>query len=194
MDLKTLRANLQSAKKYLGSAEFKKLADNVIDTKLQPRVMRRIFELGRDASNKLIGKYSAQPIYISVSKYPMFASSLKPYRKKFKTAARGRPRLSKSAFFSNGYKAFRKAVGRQNTKVDLNLTGKTKQAVSIVRKGNKVTFAIRTKKAREILDGNERRFSKRIIDFTNSEIKFFSSELGAKVQKVISRIIKKGKK
>ena len=194
MDLKTLRANLQNAKKYLGSAEFKALADNVIKTKIEPRVIRRIFEQGRDASNKLIGKYSTRPLNILISDFPMFASSLKPYRKKFKTAKRGRPRLSKFAFFPNGYKEFRKAVGRQNTKVDLNLTGATKQAVSIVRKGNKVVFSIRTQKARRILDENERRFSKRIVDFSQNEIKYFANELGAKVQKEISKIIKKGQK
>lgn len=87
--------------------------------------MERIFVDGQ-ATSGLIGTYSTKPMY--VSKTP----DLKSFPTKGKT---GKTKFNNgknhaSAFFANGYKGFRASQNRQNSFVDLKLTGQLQKDMS----------------------------------------------------------------
>jgi hypothetical protein len=88
----------------------------------------RIFTEGRKPSGAAIGSYSTKETYVSIAgaqaKYgsQIKTSALTPKGKngsgKFKNG-----NTKKSQYFDDGYAGFRAQVGRQTSKVDLNLTG-----------------------------------------------------------------------
>lgn len=88
----------------------------------------RIFSDGRNSSGASIGAYSTKPTYVSIAgaqaRYgsQIKTSALTPKGKngsgKFKNG-----NTKKSQYFDDGYSGFRAQVGRQTSKVDLNLTG-----------------------------------------------------------------------
>lgn len=134
----------------------------------------RIFLNGQDNSGSEIGQYSTKPMYASLNQTSQVrASSLKGRGKndKEETFLNGKNR--KSMYLPGGYSEFRKVVGRQNSKVDLMLTGSLKGDIRIGTRestdnGGAIELAFTTDKQKEIAEGNEKRFGKTI--FAASEI------------------------
>ena len=85
---------------------------------------RRIHQQGKASDGSLIGEYSTEPMYVSMSanigSIKMFGEPVgKTGKSKFKN---GKPHKSK--YFKNGYKEFKTAIGRNELgTVNLSLSG-----------------------------------------------------------------------
>lgn len=113
-------------------------------------VKRRVFQNGTAQDGSAIGQYSTKPGYFSVNNpgVPKIAPKSKVGRKG-----------NKSFYSETGYAGYRKAVGRQSQKVDLNLSGATFQGVGVGTGLNGLpAFGIKTKEALQRIEGNEDRF------------------------------------
>ena len=95
---------------------------------LEASLKTRIFTNGVDSGGGSIGSYSTRPMYVSIAgaqaRYgsQLKSSALTAVGKNGDTEFKnGKQR--KSQYFQDGYAGFRAQVGRQNQKVDLNLTG-----------------------------------------------------------------------
>ena len=108
---------------------------------------KRVFTDGKKTDGSDIGVYDTVPTYVSIDgakkKYgsQLKSSALKPIGKtgqsKFKN---GKPH--KSQYFGDGYAGFRAQVGRQNSKIDLNLTGNLQDSIAtgVTQKGLQLGF------------------------------------------------------
>lgn len=114
-------------------------------------VKRRVFRDGIAQDGSLIGKYSTTEAW-----YPIFKPGVP------KISPKGKPENSKAkkTFYSEtGYSGYRARLGRQNSKVDLNLSGGTFNAVKIGVGEKGITgMGVITALARDIIEGNEARF------------------------------------
>ena len=193
MTIKQLVASIASVQKFLKSNDLKKIVDESIN-ELQPKYNKRIFVDGRDSTGRKIGKYSTNPFFLKVKDFPVpFRPTLNALRAKRKTGKKGRPKLANGVFFKGGYKEFRKVVGLQNRFVDLNLTGKTRKAVRIARKGNKIQPIVTGERANRIMSENEKRFNTRVLDPTPKEIAQLAKSVQRKVVKVVRELMKRKK-
>lgn len=125
-------------------------------------VKRRVFQNGTAQDGSSIGDYSTKPAYFSTNKpgVPKIAPKSKVGRKGNKTY-----------YAAGGYAEYRKAVGRQSAKVDLNLTGATFAAVGVGQSANGLpAFGIKTKEALHRIEGNEDRFNAVTVTPNQQEI------------------------
>lgn len=117
-------------------------------------VKRRVFLDGIAIDGTQIGQYSTRPAYFSTDQ-----PGLPKISPKGKTK-----RAKKTRYSETGYAGFRRLVGRQNSHVDLHLTGATFRGCGVgVNASNFPAFGIKTKEATERIDGNEKRFGKIIL-------------------------------
>jgi hypothetical protein len=157
--------------------------------------VQRIFQKGLAADGSPIGGYSTKPAYFSPKQTgaagvpkPRIAlpqtrvvkgkrqPSLTPIGKGGQTVFKnGKPH--KTAYLATGYSGFRKAYGRQNGKVDLNLTGSLFLSIQlgITKKGVVLFFA--TQREADIGRGNEKRFAKSIFETSPTEKDLFDNEM-----------------
>lgn len=114
-------------------------------------VKRRVFRDGIAQDGSTIGSYSTKPGHFSTSirGLPRLSPKGKPPSK----------RAQKTYYSESGYKGFRDAVGRQSGHIDLNLTGATFNGTGVgVGASGLPGFGIKTKEARDRIEGNEGRF------------------------------------
>jgi hypothetical protein len=114
---------------------------------LEASLKTRIFNDGRNSGGGSIGSYSTRPMYVSIAgakaKYgsQLKSSALTAVGKNGATQFKnGKKR--KSQYFADGYAGFRAQVGRQNQKVDLNLTGNLQDSLQggVTNKGLALAF------------------------------------------------------
>ena len=114
---------------------------------LEASLKTRIFTDGRDSGGGSIGNYSTKPMYVSIAgaqaRYgsQIKSSALTAVGKNGDTEFKnGKKR--RSQYFSDGYAGFRAQVGRQNQKVDLNLTGNLQDSLAggVTDKGLALAF------------------------------------------------------
>lgn len=154
---------------------------------------QRIFKEGKDANGALIGDYDTKPFYInpkSPSLVGVKKGNLKPIgktgQKKFKD---GTPH--KTTYLPNGYKELREKTGRQSAKVDLNLSGASAASIQTGKRGNFVVLGFTNLKRALILEGNERRFGKRIFAISAKERQVFANAAADEIQKIVKQITQK---
>jgi len=129
----------------------------------------RIFLNGLDLDGSPIGKYSTSPMYASLNQSSQVrSSSLKGRGKEAKKGQRNQGKFKngnsrKSMYLPGGYSEFRSVVGRQNSKVDLNLTGSLRGDIRIGERDDVVELAFTTDKQLAIAEGNEARFGNKTI-------------------------------
>ena len=166
--------------------------------------VQRIFLKGLNADGSPIGSYSTKPAYFNpkqtgqsgvpkpriglpttrVSKSKR-VPALSPIGKNGQAVFKnGKPH--KTAYVKDGYKGFRKLVGRQNTKVDLNLTGSLFLSIQLATTKNGILLYFATSKEADKGRGNEKRFGKPIFDTNKVEQDIFNAEM----RRIISLLIK----
>jgi len=167
----------------------------------------RIFQRGVAADGSSIGKYSTKPAYFSPNQRgkggvvkPRIAlprtrvakggrvPSLTPIGKSGQTVFKnGKPH--KTAYIAIGYSGFRKAFGRQNQQVDLNLTGSLFLSIqlALTKKGIVLYFATQGEAAKG--RGAEKRFGKAIFDVTAQEKAVFDNEIRRILRLLIADIM-----
>lgn len=167
--------------------------------------VQRIFVLGLDASGGGIGSYSRKPAYFSptqttpegvrkpriglpqtrVSKgkrVPALQPEGKNGDKVFKN---GKPH--KTAYLKNGYWQLRKAYGRQNKYVDLNLTGTLFTSVQLATTSKGILLFFASQSQAEKGRGNERKFGKNIFSLRPEEENIFREE----VRRILNLLVRK---
>ena len=122
--------------------------------------LRRVHNEGKDTDNKLIGEaqYSTTPIYISVDASP---KRITPKGKSGKTKFKN-GNSHKSAFFQEGYKGFRTAIGRTTSVVNLQLSGKLKTSWAIQNNGKKWLIGFDSTYGKDISEGLEEKYNQEI--------------------------------
>jgi hypothetical protein len=123
----------------------------------------RVFTNGKKTDGSDIGSYSTDPTYVSIDgakkKYgsQLKSSALQPIGKtgsrKFKN---GNPH--KSEYFGDGYSGFRAKVGRQNQKIDLNLTGNLQDSIATGLTQTGLQLGFINGAAAELADHHDTRF------------------------------------
>lgn len=168
--------------------------------------VRRVFVLGQDASGGAIGAYSKKPAYFSpnqrgIAGVPKPRIALpKTFQGKGRKPAlklegkngdtvfkNGKPH--KTAYLANGYFQFRKAYGRQNNFVDLNLTGTLLSSVQLATTSNGILLFFAAKKQAEIARGNEAKFGKDIFSISTIEANVFRDEMRRILTLLVNRIM-----
>ena len=161
MTLAELQQQLEARAKLLNDAGLKERLAIVASNEVSASVKRRVFRDGIAQDGSQIGSYSTTPARFSISTPGL--PKLSPKSKPPSTRAK------KTYYSESGYKGFRNAVGRQNQKVDLNLSGATFQGVGTgVAPSGVPAFGIRTKEALQRIEGNEERFN--CITITPNEL------------------------
>lgn len=150
----------------------------------------RIFADGKDSKGGKIGNYDRKPMYAGKSQLrglPKggFAPKGKNGKSTFKNGNK-----KKTRYLKNGYSEFRKRAGRQNTTVDLNLTGASQQTIQTAVSGDKIVLGFTDPKRLAILEGNERRFGKNIFDLSKAEQDTFEIAAVRETRFVIQQILK----
>ncbi len=129
-------------------------------------VKRRVFQKGIAQDGLEIGKYSSTSAYFPINKPGL--PSINPLGKNRRKPGQ---KQNKTFYAKDGYSQYRKRVGRQNNRVDLNLTGSTALAVGVGQVDNRLpAFGIKNADAVKIIDGNEQRFKANIITPSKSEV------------------------
>ncbi len=149
----------------------------------------RIFTEGKASSGAKIGSYDTSPFYASSDSLRglpkgKFNKKGKTGKSKFKNG-----KSHKSTYLKSGYKEFRSKAGRQNSKVDLNLTGASQQTVQVGTKGDQTVIGFTDQRRLIILEANERRFKKDIFSLSQQEQAVFQETVNREIQEVIKEII-----
>ena len=132
---------------------------------------QRIFWTGTAADGGPIGTYSTKPGYFSPERSPKKFTGLgKAGKSKFKNG-----KVHKTRYFEDGYAGFRSKAGRQNSRVDLRLTG-TLEGSFVVGSDGKSGYAsgfVNDEQA-AIAEGNESRFDTIVFELTADEEETFA--------------------
>lgn len=162
---------------------------------LNANLRKRIFVDGK-AENGKIGSYSTKPSYVSVEGQKNRTGSqvsnkgLKARGKygdtKFKN---GKQR--KSAYFETGYAGLRKALGRQNRFVDLNLTGNLEKSIVVGTRAKGVSLGFKDSESAKLAGYHEEKFGKDIFNVTESEEKEVIKAIDEMVDDIFENLISK---
>ena len=169
--------------------------------------VQRIFNKGLAADGSPIGSYSTKPAYFNPKQKGQSGvpkpriglpqtrvvkgkrqPALSPIGKGGQTVFKnGRPH--KTAYVKTGYAGFRKAYGRQNSRVDLNLTGSLFLSVQLATTKSGVILFFATQNEAKKARGNELKFGKIIFNTNSKEQGIFDKEMQRIIQLLIRNIL-----
>lgn len=138
---------------------------------MEPVYQKRIFVNGKATSGSPIGKYSKTSAYYSLSlksklKGRVSTGGLKPLGKggndKFSNGEK-----HKSMYIKTGYAGLRKVLGRQNSKVDLNLTGSLSKSIQVGKKGGRHVYGFTNSAKAELAENLEKKYKNKKIFLTS---------------------------
>lgn len=119
---------------------------------------------GIAVNGSAIGSYSNRPMYVNPNLSPKkFAPMGKNGQVKFKN---GRPHRTK---YFIGYREFRGQIGRDITKVNLQLTGRLRLDWILNQQGSNWVIGWRSKYGALVSRGNEQRFGKLIFGISKKD-------------------------
>ena len=166
-----LKANLSAMVKSVLEAQNKVGIVSMLN--LQADMIERVFDGGKDVDGTPIGKYSTKPLYVSLKgQTSQYRSSSLKGKGKYSNSSKfenGNPR--KSQYFPDGYSGFRAAVGRQNSKVDLRLSGSLLGSIQVGQTQGAITLGFNNDEQFKKAVGNEARFNKTIFSASEPELK-----------------------
>lgn len=126
--------------------------------KLIAEYKRWVFLQGKATDGSKIGKYDTeQPMTINLSR---LSGQLPRTKLKAKATQKGNVYYAKG----EGYNAFRPDVERDNSFVNLDLSGATKDSIKVGTSGDDVVVGFTNELRKLILEGQETRFKKKIIE------------------------------
>lgn len=142
------------------------------------RLKRRVFYLGKSAGGDSIGQYSTKPMLVGSSTFTRYGSQVPGRAAVSAVFGSRRKRASRKwvtvnghrlAVLSGGYKEFRRLLGRDTSKVNLNLTGDLFRAVVSGKTAKGAAVGMNSPGQIEKALGNEARFKKRIFEPSEEE-------------------------
>lgn len=208
MDIKDYKRRLRAVLDLLQRQA--ELIDNIMvaaGRTLYVEFVNRVFVLGQDFDGSAIGKYSTKPNYFSPNQVgaagvpkPRIAlprtriakggrvPSLSPVGQKGQTVFKnGKPH--KTAYLKSGYAEFRKAYGRQNKTVDLNLTGSLFLSIQIAKTKRGIALFFATQGEAKKAEGAELRFGKVIFRINPKEKDIFDKEIRRIIALIVNKIM-----
>lgn len=137
---------------------------------------RRIFFEGQATSGSGIGKYSTNPMYVSIAAQKRKTGSqisngkLRPRgknsnKKKFKNG-----NARKSMYFERGYKEFRETVGRQSSKKDFFLSGELERSIQVGKNGKSIVIGFTKDEKYDLAVDLESQTGKAIFTISEPEL------------------------
>ncbi len=160
---------------------------------VEAKYKTRIFKDGKDSNGGLIGDYSTKPFYINPKSETLIGvkkGNIKPIgkngQKQFKS---GKPH--KTSYLAGGYKELRQKTGRQSAKVDLNLSGSLLAAIQTGRRGQFVVLGYTSTKKFLVMQGNEKRFNKKIANLSTAELQTFRNSARGELLRLVNETIKR---
>lgn len=147
--------------------------------------LNRVHNQGKTAEGTMIGdaQYSTKATYISLSQSPKkFTPKGKNGKSKFKNG-----KQHKSGYFSDGYKGFRNAIGRNTSVVNLQLSGLLKTKLQVQGAGKNYKVGFESGYGSDVAEGLEDKYSQHIWGVTQSE----ANELTVIVQNRINNHLNK---
>ncbi len=177
-----LKANINAIVKNVLEAQSKAVTTAMFD--LQADMIQRVFDAGNDVDGTGIGKYSTTPMYYSLSQKTsqVRSSSLRPGGKNSTSPEFANGKKRKSQYFPGGYSEFRSAVGRQNAKVDLRLTGSLLRSIQVGIGSNQVSLGFNNDDEFLKAKANEERFNKVIFAPSVTEIEAIEQKWSEQVE------------
>lgn len=161
--------NLTRAVKRVLEAQQAAVVDGM--NNLQADMKDRIFLNGLDVVGAPIGQYSTKPMYASLKGTSQVRSSSLRGKGKFSNSPKFKNGNSrKSMYLAGGYSEYRTVVGRQNSTVDLNLTGSMQKDIRLGSMDNAVVLSFTTDTQLKKAAGNETRFGKTIFSASELEL------------------------
>lgn len=216
MSFKDARKLIRNSINVLRGAKNNSLV--VVTKDLEAKMKKRIFQRGQTASGGKIGKYSKKPMYVSLEgAKKQYGSQIsqgglrgqgKPDKKgKFKKGVKsinistGKANKSKSFFkngkprasmyFATGYSGFRQAVGRQNSYVDLHLTGGTEKAIQTGKRGNRVVLGFVSNRSFTLAEILEKKYdNKNIFSPSKAEERNTRNEFLKEVVRNLDKVVR----
>lgn len=137
---------------------------------------------GKDSDNGDIGSYSKKAGYYSKEQFVN--------KSQFKGIGKNGGKPRKTMYLPQGYYEFRGIQGRDNTKVNVTLSGDTNNRYQLKYDGKSVIMGMTTKKASDIRKGQEKRFEKTIYQSTKQELEQYNKNVAEDLQKNIIEILK----
>ena len=150
---------------------------------------KRIFVKGM-AKDGLIGKYSKNSYYVSIAGQKASTGSqisngrLTPMGKNGKAKFKN-GRTKKSRYLQSGYFEFRKLVGRQNKKVDLNLSGGLFSSIKAGTTKKGVQLGFTNSEASERAGNLEKKYNKSIFEVRRQEEEKIENLINERLNKII---------
>lgn len=152
---------------------------------------QRIFLDGEDAEGGQIGKYSTEPIYVSVSgAFAKYGSQIPT--SKLKGRGKYGAKARKSQYFPDGWSGFRSFMGRAVDKVNLKLTGQLSNSIASGTERGVSTIAFTNDTARKKAEGNEEHFKVTkgtIFAGSDSEIDALTDRLRIAAEETLDKLI-----
>jgi hypothetical protein len=158
---------------------------------------RRIFLNGQATNGRRIGKYSTDPMYVSIQGFKdqvgsqVRASALKPKGKDGSSKFRS-GKLKKSRYLGGGYSELRRIVGRQNSYVDLNLTGSTDNSITTGRRAKGAALGYNNLERADLANKLEQKYGKDIFTVSKKEeeavSKFLEDQISKEILKQFGKI------
>lgn len=148
----------------------------------------RIFREGKDSNGGKIGDYSTDEIWIKIP-----YSGVNNSRLKKKGKPKGKDKKAKETkstmYFNGGYADFRKKVGRQNSTVDLNLSGELARNVIVAKKSDSIVIGISTYENAKKANSLEEKYKKNIFSLTNEEKSLFLRIVNREIEELLNKIL-----
>lgn len=117
--------------------------------------VRRVHNSGQAVDGSSIGHYSIKPIYVNPKNSPVQFTP--------KTTVKKNP---KTKYFPGGYKEFRGSIGRTETPVNLQLSGRLKEDFGFVQEGENWALGFNSSYGEKLHHGLEDHFGKTIWGVT----------------------------
>lgn len=149
---------------------------------------QRIFSDGLATDGTLIGTYSTTPYYQNpINLIGVSTSGVKPEGKNGQSVFLN-GKAKKTKYLAEGYSELRQLTGRQNATVDLNFSGSVFNSLQVgVRNGRAVIEFTNTESA-EILEANETRFGKNIIEPSEQEREAGREAASLEIQAILDEL------
>lgn len=161
------------------------------------RMKRRVFNNGIASDGNQIGAYSTKPMLVGSSSFPFKGAADKIFGSKKKRKSQswvtvGTPKGNRSLVkLDGGYKQFRKLNGRQNSKVDLEMTSDLRNGIQVGTNSGKPVLGYINEESAIKGKGNEVRFKTTIFEPTISEDKQIDRNIDREVTKIIQSVLRR---
>lgn len=166
-------------------------------------IKNRIINEGKSSTGADIGQYSRKPAYFSRDKFVKKGAFKGQGQRGFtgeriveskgktgRISYRIKKTKPKTMYLPEGYAQFRAIQGRENNKVNLNLSGSMMNDYQQQAKGTKIYQGFTNKKESDKRKGNEANFNKKIFPASQKEIADYNKEVATEYGNLVIKVLR----